>query len=105
MAVRLLQLREHLPPAGAAASRARASCEQVLSDEQWRVLWVTDRKSPPPASPPPLSWACLAIARLGGFLDTKRTGRPGWSTLWEGWSRLQERIEGFRLARGMSLEM
>jgi len=48
---------------------------------------------------PSARWAFLALARLGGFTDTKRTGRPGWATIWHGWFRLQERVEGYRLAK------
>lgn len=103
VAVRLLQLREHaLAQPG---PQAPEGCETVLDTEQWQVLWQIDQRSPPPASPPSARWACLAIAKLGGFTDTKRTGRPGWSTLWDGWLRLQDRIEGFRIARLMSAKM
>jgi hypothetical protein len=105
VAVRLLQLREQLPSKDAPAQAAEMSCEQVLQREQWHVLWLIDRKTPPPALPPSAGWACLAIARLGGFLDSKRTGRPGWDTLWHGWSSLCERVEGFRLARTLAVEM
>lgn len=100
VAVRLLQLREQLPIQ--AGQRPPVGCDNALSTEQWQVLWQLDQHSPPPQSPPTARWACLAIARLGGFTDTKRTGRPGWDTLWRGWLRLQDRIEGFRLALQMA---
>jgi hypothetical protein len=69
------------------------------------LLWLTHPASRPPQAPPSLRWACLTVAKLGGFTDTQRTGRPGWDTLWHGWVRLQERIEGVRLAKKMTLEM
>jgi len=103
VAVRLLQLREqlHQDKPGEAAT----SCEAVLQRDEWQVLWLTQRKTALPASPPSIAWACLALARLGGFLDTKHTGRPGWNTLWEGWQRLQERVQGLRLARELEGKM
>lgn len=45
--------------------------------EEWTVLWLTEQKVPLPATPPTARWARLALARLWGFTDTKRTGRPG----------------------------
>ncbi|PYB48006.1 hypothetical protein DI019_00005, partial [Legionella pneumophila] len=30
--------------------------------------------------------------------DSKRTGKAAWSTIWKGWFRLQERVEGLRIA-------
>lgn len=105
VAVRLLQLREHLPSREDTHQAPPLACDRVLRAMEWKVLWLTDQKTPPPTDPPSARWACLAIARLGGFTDTKRTGRPGWDTLWRGWRRLQERIEGFQLAKGMVSEM
>ncbi|MDR2187318.1 MAG: IS4 family transposase [Azonexus sp.] len=105
VAVRLLQLREQLQQ-GKSVAAVGISCDKILECDEWQVLWLADRKKAPlPASPPPTVWACLAIARLGGFLDTKHTGQPGWDTLWNGWLRLQDRVEGRRLAREMSGEM
>ncbi len=96
VAVRLLQLREVVE--GVPGARCQP-CTQVLGDEEWRVLWLSTARRRPPAKPPSLGWAYQALAKLGGFIDTKRTGRAGWSTLWEGWFLLNQRIEGFRIAR------
>ena len=103
VAVRLLQLREAL--LRPKEPESPHSCEAVLNTEQWQVLWLTNRDKPVPKQAPSLRWASQAIAKLGGFTDTKRTGRPGWDTLWRGWARLQERVEGFRLARSMAEKM
>jgi hypothetical protein len=35
----------------------------------------------------------LALARLGGHLNRKRDGLPGWITLWRGWERLHTMVE------------
>ncbi|PSV78723.1 IS4 family transposase, partial [Photobacterium leiognathi] len=40
-----------------------------------------------------------SIARLGGWKDTKRTGRASVKTLWQGWFRLQTILEGYELAK------
>lgn len=99
LAVRLLQLREHLQ--SPEDQSPQAPCEPALSREEWQVLWLSREKKPLPKSPPGLRWACLALARLGGFADTKRTGRPGWDALWRGWERLQQRVDGYHLAQEM----
>ena len=78
LAVRLLQLRELLDTP---KDDAQASCETILSEDEWKVLWVSTQSSKPPTMAPSIRWACLAVAKLGGFTDTKRTGRPGWDTL------------------------
>jgi hypothetical protein len=39
-----------------------------------------------------------AIARLGGYLDRKSDGPPGWQTLWKGWMRVMYALEGVHLA-------
>jgi hypothetical protein len=54
---------------------------------------------------PSARWAFYAIAKLGGFADTKRTGRPGWDTIWHGWFRLQERLEGYQLSQSALNEL
>lgn len=100
VAVRLLQLREAMM----AESDAAAEGTVPLQTEQWKVLWLSTEKTPPPQQPPSARWAFFALAKLGGFTDTKRTGRPGWATIWDGWFKLQERVEGFRCAR-MDTEM
>ena len=96
LAVRVLQLREVLDTSG---DDAQASCETILSEDEWKVLWVSTRHSAPPSTAPSMRWACLAVAKLGGFTDTKRTGRPGWDTIWHGWFRLQERLEGYQMSK------
>jgi hypothetical protein len=41
----------------------------------------------------------LAIGRLGGHLNRKSDGMPGWQTLWHGMVKLLNLVEGVRLAR------
>ncbi len=96
LAVRLLQLREILD---APNDDEQVSCDTLLSEDEWKVLWVSTQRSAPPTTAPSIRWACLAVAKLGGFTDTKRTGRPGWDTMWHGWFRLQERLEGYQMSK------
>jgi hypothetical protein len=103
LAVRLLQLREHLD---GPVSAPEATCETVLSKDEWKVLWAaTEHSKPLPKTAPSARWAFYAVAKLGGFADTKRTGRPGWDTIWHGWFRLQERLEGYQLSKSALTEL
>jgi len=100
IAVRLLQLRE------LANQHPKASAELFFSPIQWKVLWLTEqklwkkskRRKKPPANAPAIKWAHDTLAKLGGFKDSKRTGRPGWDPLWDGYLDLEARVEGFLLA-------
>lgn len=102
IAVRLLQLREWLDSAtgkGLSVEAAgQVSCAGVLEEMEWKVLWVTQQRCRPPAQAPSLKWACETLAKLGGWIDTKRTGRAGWAVLWEGWFRLQERVDATQVS-------
>jgi hypothetical protein len=42
----------------------------------------------------------LGVGRLGGHLNRKGDGLPGWQTLWHGMTRLRHIVEGVQLARG-----
>lgn len=70
-----------------------------LDHDTWRCLWVSTSLERPPQVKPSIHWAYRAIAQLGGWYDTKKTGRVGWATLWKGWARLEERLEGWRAAK------
>jgi hypothetical protein len=41
----------------------------------------------------------LALARLGGHMNRKRDGDPGWLVLWRGWTKLQSMLEGAEAER------
>jgi Transposase DNA-binding len=44
---------------------------------------------------------CMALAKLGGHLNRKHDGPPGWLVLWRGWTKLQLLVEGARIGRIM----
>lgn len=93
VAVRLLQL-QLLGEEG-----SESSCEQALTHDEWRCLHaIAHPGKATPRRPPTARWALTSIARLGGWYDTKRTGRIGWQTLWHGWQLFQQRYVGWRLA-------
>jgi hypothetical protein len=75
-------------------------CAKILDEDEWLCLWATvEPNAPMPSRPPTARWAFRAIAKLGGWYDTKKTGRVGWQTVWRGWFKLQEYVVGWRAAR------
>jgi hypothetical protein len=93
IAVRILQLRS------LADAYPDRRCDHAFPQQHWQLLHITQyprRKIP--ETPPSLSWALTAMARLAGWRDSKQTGRIGWDTLWKGWLLLQERVQGWQLA-------
>lgn len=93
VAVRLLQLR------AVGRTRPERPCTEFLSSDEWRCLWASAESGKrSPGKPPTVLWAVQAIAKLGGWRDTKRTGRIGWTSLWIGWAKFEDRLVGWRLA-------
>lgn len=41
----------------------------------------------------------LAVARLGGHMNRKADGFPGWLTLWRGWQKLESMVAGAQIER------
>jgi hypothetical protein len=96
MAVRILQLRT------ISETSPEASCEAALEKDEWQCLWSTTQGGKPlPKRVPTIRWAYEAVGRLGGWQDTKHTGRIGWSTLWHGWELLQNQVVAWRAALAM----
>jgi hypothetical protein len=72
-------------------SHPEASCEVVLTKEEWMVLWMlTSHGAPLPAEPPGLAEAVKSIARLGGHPGRKGDGPSGVKTTWLGYQRIQD---------------
>lgn len=87
VALRLLHLRETVrlvPDAPAAASGLSPLELDILAAKTKRTL-TTVRE------------VALALGRLGGHLNRKSDGLPGWITLWRGYVTLQTLVEGTRL--------
>ncbi|MBM3300284.1 MAG: hypothetical protein FJY85_10045 [Deltaproteobacteria bacterium] len=73
-------------------------CDVLLTEEEWKVLWVSSERKPPPEEPPPLSWCTRAIAKLRGFIGRKSDGHPGTTVIWRGLLRLHYLVIGSRYA-------
>ncbi len=108
IAVRLIQLREALMKPFSAnlesgqkgnenAGNENTPANKVVSAEEWQVLWFLKEKKTLPDKPPSLLWFFQTLAKLGGWYDSKRTGRPGWLAIWKGCMKLQLVIEGYRV--------
>jgi Transposase DNA-binding/Transposase Tn5 dimerisation domain len=94
VALRLLHLRElgrSEPEAPAERSGLDGWELRVLGTELRRSL-VTVRD------------VLLAVGRLGGHMNRKSDGMPGWLTLWRGMNRLRDLTRGARLMREISSE-
>ena len=94
IAIRMMQLKNLLE------TEPENSCETALDRDEWQCLHATlEPRKPIPKKAPNIRWAYYSIAKLGGWIDTKRTGRVGCTTMWDGWQKLLERVEGWRLAK------
>lgn len=88
VALRLLHLREIVrivPDAAPEASGLNQLELDVLTEKTGRTLQTVRD-------------VALALGRLGGHLNRKSDGLPGWITLWRGYVTLQILVEGVRLA-------
>lgn len=93
IAVRIMQLRNGYE------ARNKHSCEAVLSKAQWHCLhFTTTPKKKLPVKPPSLFWAVTHIAKMAGWIETKKGLPPGYLTLWKGLERLEEKTEGWEAA-------
>jgi hypothetical protein len=84
----LLQLREAARRAGADAAPAAALLPPLFV----KVLSGWRYKDPRRATSVPEF--AMALARLGGHLNRKGDGFPGWLTLWRGWEVLRAMVAG-----------
>lgn len=102
VSIRLLQLRELIND----TKQARATCcSSFFNAVEWSLLWSKTESKPLPQKPPSLFWAYYALAKLGRWYDSKRTGRVGWNALWNGWYNLTQLIDGARLVQNILVKM
>jgi hypothetical protein len=99
IAVRLMQLQE------LAQNNEQAkdtSCEVCTEKLTWQLLWMKIEKGTPvPAEAPSLYWFYYALAKLGGWHDSKRNGRVGIKAMWTGWFKLITMIEAAELFKSL----
>jgi hypothetical protein len=89
VAVRLVQLRD------AERHRPQAPALEVASTLE-RQLVAAGLPDGPSAAALTVRQFVRAVAQLGGFLGRTRDEAPGWKTLWRGYQRLQDMVEGAR---------
>ena len=79
---------------------ARRPCTSIISELEWKVLWLkVEEGKPLPKKPPNRQWAYHAIGRLVGWYDSKRTGRVGMKTFWKGYCKLQDLTQTISLVQ------
>jgi hypothetical protein len=89
IALRLLIIRHTAQQAG------NIPATNVVSQNAIQVIIFLDKRHRSIAA---AQEVCHAIARLGGYLDRKSDGPPGWQTLWKGWMRVMDVLDGVHLA-------
>ena len=89
VAVTLLNLREASRRADAKTRKATTllAPDYVEALGAWRYTTVRDDLT--------VHEFFYALARLGGHQNRKCDGRPGWLTLWRGWTKLQGMTDGY----------
>ena len=65
----------------------------LFTEAEWKGAYILAKKKPP-ADPPTIREVIRQIAMLGGFLGRKSDGEPGVKTLWLGFARVRDFVEG-----------
>ena len=65
-------------------------CDAVLSEAEWKSVYVIAQNEQPPAKPPLLADMVTMIAEMGGYLNRKHDGPPGPKTMWIGLQRMRD---------------
>jgi hypothetical protein len=94
VAVMLLNLRE---VARRPDADERPATEVV--DETYEEVLRGWRYKDPPTERFTIKGFYMALARLGGHMNRKSDGFPGWLTLWRGWMKLHSMVEGAEAQR------
>lgn len=102
VAVRLLQLRDLV---GHKEKSRTISCQKYFSSLEWRLLWIKTEQEDLPEKPPSMFWAYYAIAKLGGWHNSKNDGVVGLQRLWDGWYKLTQLLEGANIMKKQLKEM
>jgi hypothetical protein len=93
VAVMLLNLRQAARRADAHERKASEIVEPVYEEvlRGWRYKKVREEMS--------VHEFYMAVARLGGHMNRKADGFPGWLTLWRGWQKLESMVAGAKIER------
>ena len=71
-----------------------------FTDAEWQGAYILAKK-PIPTAPPTMRQVIRQIAMLGGFLGRKGDGEPGVKTLWLGFQRVRDFVQGVEHMRAM----
>jgi hypothetical protein len=71
-------------------------CDVAFEDDEWRAVYATVKKEPPPSQPPPMKTIIGLVASLGGWLGRKCDGEPGPKAMWVGMQRMTDLALGWR---------
>jgi hypothetical protein len=71
-------------------------CDVALDDDEWRAVYATVKREPPPARPPSMKTMVGLIASLGGWLGRACDGEPGPKAMWVGMQRMTDLALGWR---------
>ncbi|MHB1949443.1 MAG: IS4 family transposase [Gammaproteobacteria bacterium] len=71
------------------------SCDLVLSEKEWHILYQKINKKKPSKIPPTVKEVYYWIAKLGGYIGRKSDSPPGIISIWRGWTRLMDAIEDY----------
>jgi hypothetical protein len=88
VAVRIFQLRTALE------AQPQAPAQQVATAAEIQVLCAFHKQD---AASLTVRDFVRGVAKLGGFLGRKHDGEPGVLTLWRGYQRLQDMLQGYQL--------
>lgn len=73
------------------------SCEIVLTEYEWKVLYKKFNKGRSlPKKPPPIEVVFIWLGRLGGFIGRRGDGTPGFMSLWRGWMRFMDLLDDYQ---------
>lgn len=72
----------------------------LFTGEEWKSAYIL-AKRPIPKATPTIREVIRQIAMLGGFLGRKSDGEPGVKTLWIGFQRVRDFVEGAEYVRAL----
>lgn len=74
-------------------------CDIVFSEQEWKTIYLMNKKKKPPKTPPTLRTITRMLAQLGGFLARKGDGEPGIKNIWRGYRALKNYIDALEVAQ------
>ena len=85
-----------------ARANPEAPCTEILTSEQWHILYQYHHRSLSlPTTIPSTKQAITWIAQLGGYLARNADPPPGVKVLWRGLRTFDDILEGWILARSL----